>query len=222
MESVKTECDKCGTCCEKGGPALHIQDRDLLTSGIIGFADMVAIRAGEMVVQLDSGKPETTEVELIKLQGRDGQWCCRFLDPATRTCTIYEHRPQACRLQQCWDTGEVRKIAGQKLLSRFDLIAEDDPLLPLVRLHDQQCALPDMVEIAVSLEKADQRDRTLADLKGVVEKDLMFRTIGIDQFQLSLPLELFYFGRPLFQVLMPLGVRIMETADGIILQYSEE
>lgn len=222
MESVKTECDKCGTCCEKGGPALHIQDRDLLTSGIIGFADMVAIRPGEMVLQLDSGKPETTEVELIKLQGREGQWCCRFLDPASRTCTIYEHRPQACRLQQCWDTGEVRKIAGQKLLSRFDLIAEDDPLLPLVRLHDQQCALPDMVQIAVSLEKADQRDRTLADLKGMVEKDLMFRTIAIDQFQLSLPLELFYLGRPLFQVLMPLGVRIMETADGITLQYSEE
>jgi hypothetical protein len=50
----------------------------------------------------------------------------------------------------------------------------------------------------------------------------MFRSIAIHQFQLSLPLELFYLGRPLFQVLMPLGVRIMETADGITLQYSEE
>ena len=219
---TKTECDRCGTCCENGGPALHTQDRDLLTSGIIGFADMVTIRQGEMVMQLDSGKPQTTEVELIKLQGRDGQWCCLFLDPATRDCTIYEHRPEACRLQKCWDPAEVREIAGKKLLNRFDLIAEDDPLLPLVRLHDQQCALPDMIEIAVHLDKTDQRARILADLKGMVEKDLMFRTIAIDQFQLSLPLELFYLGRPLFQLLMPLGVRIMETADGITLHYSEE
>lgn len=219
---MKTECEKCGTCCERGGPALHIQDRDLLASGIIGFADMVAIRKGEMVVQLDSGKPESTEVEMIKLQGQDGQWCCHFLDTAARTCTIYEHRPQACRLQKCWKPDEVLEIAGQKLLNRFDLIAEDDPLLPLVRLHDQQCVLPDMVEVAVHLGRTDQRDRSLEDLKRMVEKDLMFRTIAIDQFQLSLDLELFYFGRPLFHLLMPLGVSAVETADGIILRYSDD
>jgi Fe-S-cluster containining protein len=193
-----------------------------MASGIIGFADLVSIRLGEMVVQLDSGKPETSEVELLKFQGQDGQWCCRFLDPTARTCTIYEHRPQACRLLKCWDPDEVREIAGQKLLGRFDLIAEDDPLLPLVRLHDQQCPLPDMVEIAVQLGKAGQRERILADLKGLVEKDLMFRTIAIDQFQLSVDLELFYFGRPLFQLLMPLGVSALETADGITLRYSDE
>lgn len=219
---MKTECDKCGTCCEKGGPALHIEDRELLASGIIGLGDLVTIRRGEMVVQLDSGRPETTEVELIKLQGRDQQWCCRFLDPATRTCTIYEQRPQVCRLMKCWDPEEARQLAGKKLLSRFDLIPENDPLLPLIRLHDQQCALPDMVEIAAQLGQEGQRNRILAELKGMVEKDLLLRTFAIDQHQLSLPLELFYFGRPLFQLLQPLGVRVMETADGITLQYSDE
>lgn len=219
---MKTECEKCGTCCERGGPALHVQDRDLLAAGSFGFADVVTIRKGEMVVQLDTGKPETTEVELIKFKGRDGQWCCRFLDPEARTCTIYEHRPQSCRLMKCWDPEEVMAIAGQKLLSRFDLIAEDDPLLPLVRLHDQQCVLPDMVEIAVQLGKPEEREPTLAGLKGMVEKDLMFRTVAIDQFRLSVDLELFYFGRPLFQLLLPLGVTAAETADGIALLYSNE
>lgn len=222
MQTSKTECDKCGTCCERGGPALHTQDRDLLASGVIGFTDFVTIRQGEIVVQPDTGKPEASEVELIKFQGQDGQWCCRFLDPTARTCTIYEHRPLACHLQKCWEPDEVLGIAGQKLLNRFDLIAEDDPLLPLVRLYEQQCALPDMVEVTVQLQNAGQRDRALAGLKGMVEKDLMFRSIAIDQFHLSVAQELFYFGRPLFQLLIPLGVSVTETADGLTLQYSDE
>lgn len=219
---MKTECERCGTCCERGGPALHSEDRDLLASGGVDLADLVTIRQGEMVVQLDTGRPEASEVELIKFQGRDGQWCCRFLDPAARTCTIYEQRPQACRLLKCWAPDEVLAIAGKKLLTRFDLLAADDPLLPLVRVHEQQCALPDMVEVAVQLEKADQRDSALAMLRGMVEKDLLFRTIAIDQFQLSLARELFYFGRPLFQLLIPMGVSIAETEDGITLRHSGE
>lgn len=222
METQKVECERCGTCCERGGPALHVQDRELLTAGVIGFADVVTIRQGEIVVHPDSGKPEASEMELIKFQGQDGQWCCRFLDPAARTCTIYEQRPLACRLLKCWDPGEVLDIAGKKLLSRFDLIPADDSLLPLVRLHEQQCALPDMIEVAVSLSNAGKRERALAELRKMVEKDLLLRTIAIDQFQLSVALELFYFGRPLFQLLIPLGVSIAEAEDGIVLQYRED
>lgn len=222
METQKVECERCGTCCERGGPALHIEDRELLTSGVIGLADVVTIRQGEIVVQPDTGQPIASEVELIKFQGQAGQWCCRFLDPVARTCTIYAHRPLACRLLKCWDPTEVLDIAGKKLLSRADLIVADDPRLPLVRLHDQQCALPDMIEVAASLANAGKRERTLAELRKMVEKDLMLRTIAIDQFQLSVALELFYFGRPLFQLLSPLGVNITETADGIALQYQEQ
>jgi len=101
--------------------------------------------------------------------------------------------------------GRVLEIAGQKLLNRLDLIKADDPLLPLVRLHDQQCILPDMVEVSVQLQKPGLRDRTLEGLKELVEKDLMFRTIAIDQFQLSVARNSFNFGRPLFQLLIQLG-----------------
>jgi Fe-S-cluster containining protein len=219
---MKTECDRCGTCCEQGGPTLHTQDRDLLSSGIIDFADLVTIRQGEMVVQPDTGLPDTTEFELLKFQGQAGQWRCRFYDQDRRSCNIYEHRPQACRLMKCWDTDEVLQIAGAKLLNRFDLINADDPLLPLVRLHDQQCALPDMVEVAVQLGKAGQLARTLAGLKELVEKDLMFRTIAIDQFQLTVGRELFYLGRPFFQLLAPMGVYVNETPEGITLLHSNE
>lgn len=220
VEIMKTECEKCGTCCERGGPALHIEDRDLLHSGKISLADLVTIREGEMVVQLDSGKPEVSEVELVKFQGRDGKWSCRFLDPGVRTCTIYEHRPLSCRLMKCWAPDEVLAIAGKKLLSRIDLIGKDNPLLPLIRLHDQQCGLPDMIETTVQLGKEEERAATLAGLKAMVERDLLLRTIAIEQFQLSVAEELFYFGRPLFQLLMPLGVRLAESADGIELSYT--
>lgn len=218
-EATRTECERCGTCCERGGPALHVQDRDLLGRGVVTLADLVTIRQGEIVVDPDSGRPQASEVELVKFQGRDGHWCCRFLDPDSRTCTIYDHRPLACRLLKCWDPADLLALAGKEVLSRFDFIAADDPLLPLVRLHDQQCALPDMIEVAASLDNPGRRERAMAQLQQMVEKDLLLRTIAIDQFRLSVALELFYFGRPLFQLLIPMGVAIRESETGLSLTY---
>ena len=42
-------CRQCGTCCRKGGPALHVEDSYLLEEGIIQLQDLVTFRAGELV-----------------------------------------------------------------------------------------------------------------------------------------------------------------------------
>ncbi|MDY0351113.1 MAG: YkgJ family cysteine cluster protein [Desulfobulbaceae bacterium] len=219
---MKTECDQCGTCCAKGGPALHVEDISLIRSGLLSIDDLVTIREGEIVLQSDTGKPETTEVELIKIQGLGGDWCCRFLDPGTRTCTVYENRPLACRLLECWNPDAALEISGKKLLSRFDIIAADDPLLELLRFYDQQLALPDMVEVRVRLNSEEQRESTLAELREQVERDLLFRALAVDRFAFPVERELFYFGRPLFHLLAPLGVAMTESPEGIALHFEEQ
>ena len=43
------ECRRCGTCCEKGGPALHGEDRPLVDRGQVPARCLFTIRAGEPV-----------------------------------------------------------------------------------------------------------------------------------------------------------------------------
>ncbi len=42
-----TECIRCGTCCKKGGPVLHHEDKDILRGGHVGYEHLVTLRKGE-------------------------------------------------------------------------------------------------------------------------------------------------------------------------------
>lgn len=219
---MKTECELCGTCCEKGGPALHVEDIGLVKNNIITIDDLVTIRQGEIVLQPETGRPEITDFELIKLKGAGTEWCCQFLDQTERTCTIYEDRPFTCRLLKCWDPDDVLEVTGKKILSRYDLIEKEDPLRQLVEFFDQQFSLPDLIEIKVRLRSGTKRDVVMDELREMAEKDLMFRSLATERFALPVARELFYFGRPFFQLLAPLGVSAIETAKGLDLEYSNE
>jgi Fe-S-cluster containining protein len=35
MSKVITKCIRCGTCCKKGGPSFHLEDKMLIEKGII-------------------------------------------------------------------------------------------------------------------------------------------------------------------------------------------
>ncbi len=216
---IKQTCDRCGTCCQQGGPALHVQDRQLVAPGFLGFDVLITIRRGELVRYPLSDHPEPVRQELIKIQGQGGGWSCRFLQTASSSCAIYDRRPLACRLLKCWAPDEVLAIAGRELLGRYDLIADNDPLLPLVRRHEQECACPDMVKSGVYLRSSSRRAEMLRELDRQVHRDLAVRGMAGQRYGLSVARELFYFGRPLFQLLAPLGITVTEASGGLTLQY---
>ncbi|HDZ75978.1 MAG TPA: YkgJ family cysteine cluster protein [Desulfobacteraceae bacterium] len=218
-KKIKEACDRCGTCCRQGGPALHIQDRHLVAPGFLEFDVLVTIRRGELARYPLSDRPEPVRQELIKIQGRGRDWSCRFLQAESWSCAIYDRRPLACRLLKCWAPDEVLAIAGRDLLGRYDLIADNDPLLPLVRLHERECACPDLVESEIRLRSSARRAEMLRELEQLVNRDLAVRGMAMQRYGLSVARELFYFGRPLFQLLAPLGVTVTEAAGGLTLQY---
>jgi len=222
MKEMKNSCDRCGTCCQQGGPALHLQDRHLVESGFFDFEVLVTIRKGEPAYHPLADKPEPVQHELIKIQGQGADWCCRFFSTDSSCCTIYEDRPLTCRLLKCWEPSEVVAVAGRDLLDRFDLIPDTDPLLPLVRLHEQECPCPDLKDSAARLRFSSQRNELLDELGRLVNRDLALRALAAGQFSLSVGRELFYFGRPLFQLLAPLGITVAETPQGLVLSYSGE
>jgi hypothetical protein len=212
-------CRRCGTCCRQGGPALHGEDLALIRSGRLRLDDLITVRVGEMAFQPLAAEAEPVTREFLKIQGRDGTWCCTFYDEAAKGCLRYGHRPVACGLLDCTDTGPLLAIAGQDLLTRFDCIKLDDPILAVIRKHQINSPCPDIQTISNDFQQVGARAEILESLRREVNLDLAFRARTAGDFHLSVALELFYFGRPLFQLLLPLGIQPVNTRDGLRLSY---
>ena len=212
MTIEQTTCKQCGTCCTQGGPALHIQDLALVKSGRIPVSCLITIRKGELVDNPLVGKILPVTVELVKVVGKKSQWECCFYDDKLG-CTVYEDRPYACRVLKCWNTEEILFLIEKDTINRFDILAKDDPHIPLILEHERMCPCDDLGYIQRHLDRLS--DEQKYELEQRVRTDLNFRARIARELQLKVSEELFYFGRPLFQLLQPLGVRVTESSAGI-------
>lgn len=213
----QTDCQRCGNCCIDGGPALHIADLPLLQSGALPLSNLITLRKGELAHNPLTVALLPTKVELVKLKGSGNSWKCCYFDQNKNVCTIYEHRPAACRVLKCWRPEELLRMIEKDTLSRFDILTEDDPFLPMVLEHERLCPCPDLQELATSsVDFSGSRKRELLQL---VRDDLQFRNRVVREFSMKVSEELLYFGRPIFQLLQALGVKITESPFGIELHW---
>jgi Fe-S-cluster containining protein len=213
-------CRRCGACCLAGGPALHVADLPLLERGAIPREHLVTVRRGELADNPGSGRVQATRVELVKIAGSGRDWRCRYYDETGKGCRIYGHRPLACETLKCWDTAAILALVEKDVLSRLDIVGPDESLRPLIVEHGELCPVPDLERLAAGMQGIGAAEREA--LRQLVARDLAFRDRVVRQLGLSLGLELFAFGRPLFQLLVPLGIRIAMTAAGPVLQWPEQ
>ena len=197
---MKNECERCGTCCLKGGPTLHIEDQELLQQNSIDRESLITIRKGEPVYFFEQNRPEWIKAELIKLKGLHGEWSCIFYGKNSSSCSIYQHRPLECIVLKCWDTAELEAIAGKNLLNRFDIIPEHEPVIEYIHRHEKECSL-EFIEQLLIKQNGTINKNSLAQLSDLVNKDLLLRSEALANLNFTLNLELFYFGRPLFKIL---------------------
>ena len=212
MEQQK-ECQQCGVCCLRGGPALHQEDLSLVKSGRIPLEHLITIRQGELVYKPGSSTPQPAKCELIKIRGTGKDWQCHYYDAASHQCGIYTQRPLSCRKLQCWNTTEIEALIEEGTISRFDILDAGQPLTKLVREHENVCPCPDMLEV-------DRRVKSKTLLQAeeyaiLVNNDMRYRSAAINKLNLSLKEELFYFGRPLFHLFQQLGVKVTEK-EGVL------
>lgn len=210
-----SECQRCGNCCTRGGPSLHTKDRDLLTNGHIKLEHLVTIRKGEMANFPLHDRPEPISQELVKLGGKGKDWECAFLERDTNLCTIYEHRPLECRLLECWDTSALEDVVGQNTLTRADIIPSDEPINEFIQFHELKCPVPAPEKILMALSPDEEGPKALAELTALVHRDLTIRAEAINKLNISLPLEIFYFGRPIHVMLSAHGLYAVDK-DGVI------
>ncbi len=196
---------------------MHSRDLALIEEGLLSFEQLITIRKGELAHDPVTDAIAPVKSELLKISGKKGSWACIFYDKARNGCTIYDHRPLACGVLKCWDTDEILKLSGKDLLSRLDIVKEGDPLRKQLIEHEELFPLPDLKTISKTISRSSKK--TVKKLERISNKDLAWRIRAVDGFNLSVAQELFYFGRPLFQLLTPLGFTSRETASGIKLQF---
>ncbi|RJQ79365.1 MAG: YkgJ family cysteine cluster protein [Desulfobacteraceae bacterium] len=211
------ECKRCGTCCQEGGPALHVEDLELFDHGPLQLAHLITIRRGEPVFDPVQGTTGPARQELIKIAGEGESWSCRFFEIAKRCCTIHGRHPLECRLLSCSDTTAVEAVIERQTLTRNDLIAPTDPLRAVIADHEQRCPAHHATELA-GRARGRKSSEALTQLAAIVRQDLAIRTAAVMAHHLQLALELFYFGRPILAYLPPFGLKAIEKHGRITVQ----
>ena len=209
-------CQQCGTCCRKGGPALHVEDRDLVMDGLIPAEALYTIRPGEPVRDNVAGRPSYADHDIIKIKGNGDDWCCRFLDDESTRCTIYDRRPAECRALQCWDTRAIEALYHRERLSRKDLLEGAQGLWELIADHDQRCGYRAIRGLAEQLSsETGERAAAISAITEMVKYDESLRQLLVENGHAPEKMLDFLLGRPLTDTLH--GFRInVERTDGHI------
>ncbi len=209
MDSQQT-CRRCGTCCRRGGPALHQEDLPLLTQGVLHTGVLLTLRKGEPVFDQPAGAVRPLPEELVKIQYAAEGLTCRYYQEQRQECGIYEQRPLECRLQACWDDSAIRAAYDQGRLTRRDLLPEESAAWQLAAMHEAQCSYAALALAATRLLERPCPESEAAVLE-LLELDAAIRAglaRRLEQPQLATQgYCLFLFGRPMEKSLPFYGLR---------------
>jgi len=200
-------CRRCGTCCQKGGPALHLADLDLINSGNIPLASLYTLRKGERAIDNVSGARVRLTSEIVKIKSRPDSETCMSYQDADKACTIYGFRPLECRTLECWNTAPLVQIYAENRLTRRDLLGERTWLAELVQAHEDECPIS---RIEVLVEGRASGDPSAAEeLSRIIRYDHHFRNLVAEKGKISPDLLDFLLGRPLEGIITrQFGVKI--------------
>ncbi len=209
---AQDSCYRCGTCCQKGGPAFHKQDRELLESGRIGMADVYTIREGEPIHDNVKGGIVSAETDIIKIKGVQTSWTCRFLKQSDNSCSIYKDRPVECRVMKCWDTCDIEAIYAVDRLTRRDLVSGVDGLWELIEDHHRECSyhiIRKFLREGDGKLEGSTKDKVLE----MIKYDLAIRPMIAEKGKLELDVLDFLLGRPLIETISLFGLDVIKDGN---------
>jgi Fe-S-cluster containining protein len=190
------ECVRCATCCKKGGPGLHLEDRKRIEDGAIPLKHLYTIRRGEPAYDNIKNCILPAASDIIKITSKKNAHSCTFLDESNNACSIYENRPLECRVLKCWDTQEIERIYAKNRLTRKDVLFQVKDIWNLVSDHEKRCSYSKITEMLPFLMR--QRDeRSLQELREMIRYDTHFRSLLAEKGGMDPELMDFLFGRPL-------------------------
>jgi Fe-S-cluster containining protein len=208
----QSSCRRCGICCRKGGPALHLDDRDLVREGKIPLKDLFTIRQGEPSYDniAETLAPAGSDIVKIKPAPSDGTTCIYYRN-GKEGCTIYTQRPWECRTLACWNPRPLINQYQFHRLTRRHLLSEVQGLWELVCDHQKQCNYQEIARLAAGLHKARNDTKVKTRLMELVRYDHFLRESVVEHSNLAPELLEFLLGRPLKITLRMFQLKLIQT-----------
>lgn len=205
-----SECQRCGTCCNKGGPSLHIEDQTLVKKGAVHTRYLYTLRRGELARDNIKGHLAPLAGELIKIKSRAAACTCIFYDKNKNECKIYANRPVECRVLKCWDTGAIESMYSENRLTRRHLLAGVKGLWGLIEEHETRC---DYALIKCLVQDLDQEYKNAAaeNLLEMIQYDTQIRSLVFKKSCVSKDMTDFLFGRPLMDTIRTSGFNVKRS-----------
>ncbi len=209
-ESPLSKCQRCGTCCKKGGPALHIEDQPIIDRGGIPVTSLFTIRKGERAFDnINGGMIGLTE-EIVKIKSVPGAAACMHFNEADMSCRIYDHRPVECRTLECWNTSKIKAIYAQTRLNRALMVQKITWLAELVQTHEDRCSLERIQDLVQN--RASDDPAAASELAEIINYDFHLRHLAAEKGGLPSEMADFLFGRPLAEIIPnQFGVNVRKT-----------
>ena len=217
MTQIQYQCRRCGTCCCKGGPALHLEDEELVVSGRIPLKELFTIRQGEPAFDNVRGVVSPAPTDIIKIKGAaQTDATCRFLNQEEVGCTIYDHRPVECRVLTCWDSRAITEMYDRDRLTRDRLLSRLPGLSDLVAEHQERCSYRGIGLLTERIKSAqDENGEAAKALLATVRYDQSLRQVTVERSRLDRELLDFLFGLPLTETLIRFKVKLVRNGEHI-------
>ncbi len=192
-------CRRCGECCRKGGPGLHLDDAPLVASGVLPPSALLTLRRGETVRDNVSGRVETLAAEMVRVRpGLDGQVCPFFHEPGE--CLIHDRRPTECRVLFCEAPETLAAMYRENRLTRQDLAGPGSLFGELADVHEARCPAGEAIRLALAARTDPEMAARLAEM---IRFDQAFRELAVSRAGLAADALELYFGRRLEVIVAP-------------------
>jgi hypothetical protein len=86
--------------------------------------------------------------------------------------------------------------------------------MKFIEAQEKECSIEMAEDVISVLQKKKDDPTSLAKLAALAHQDLAIRSQAVAEFGLSLEVELFIFGRPLFKILSARGFQFMKAMAG--------
>ncbi len=207
-------CARCGTCCKKGGPAFHLEDKKLIENGAIPSKFLFTIREGEPSYDNVKEVFFTALSDIIKIKpGTDFSSCIFYRDD--KGCEIYEKRPSECKVLKCWDTSEIEELYNRDRLTRKELLNNVEGLWDLVLDHQIRCSYNKLKTFADDLNGGETKD-ALSGISDILFYDKHIRKVVMEKTGIDSEMIDFIFGRPMIKAVSAFGLKIEEKNGKLV------
>lgn len=211
MDEKTFSCMRCGTCCRKGGPALHEEDAGLVMEKRIAPENLYTIRAGELVRDNVNGGLVYLDSEIIKIRSVPDSSACILYRETENACGIYDNRPAQCRALKCVDPAEIIGMHATNRLCRADLFGAVAWLRDLFEMHEAKCGYDYIRQLIV--QRAEGKGEASRQLAKLISYDRTIRAMSVEKAGMQAGMLDLVFGMPLERVLQKrFGVKV-ETPD---------